>query len=132
MELECFLEFVWRNSGIFHHLTILFHFFPQSSIDSDRIDKSQHRIYGTSCELDLTTVGLETPVDPAFTQRVRDALSRDRRTQTVLSDRAAREAARMLGPETPGRLEATSTLRARGTTLLIDLDLEGVVESAAH
>jgi hypothetical protein len=82
--------------------------------------------------IDLTTVGLETPVDPAFTQRVRDALSRDRRTQTVLSDRAAREAARMLGPETPGRFEATSTLRARGTTLLIDLDLEGVVESAAH
>jgi hypothetical protein len=87
--------------------------------------------------VDLATVGLdaspnEPRVDAAFTQRVRDALARDRRTQPILRDRAAREAARLLGPETPGQLEATSTLRARGTLLLIDLDLEGVVEGAAH
>jgi hypothetical protein len=87
--------------------------------------------------VDLAAVGLDTApgesrVDAAFTQRVRDALARDRRTQPILRDRAAREAARLLGPETPGQLEATSTLRARGTTLLIDLDLEGAVEGAAH
>ncbi len=83
--------------------------------------------------IELADVGLaDGPVDAAFTQRVRGALARDRRTQPVLRDRAWREAARILGPETPAQMEAVSTLRARGTTLLVDLDLEGIVETAAR
>lgn len=83
--------------------------------------------------IELTEPGLmDAPVDAAFTQRVRDALARDRRTQPVVRDRACREVARILGPETPAQMEAVSTLRARGTALLIDLDLEGFVETATR
>lgn len=67
--------------------------------------------------------------DEPGARRVRDVLARDRRTLVVLRERALRETARLLGPETPTGLEATLTLRVRGTTLLADLDLEGVVET---
>ena len=72
------------------------------------------------------------PLDDRFARRVRDALAADRRTERALYDRAWREVARLLGPETPASLEVTPTLRTRGTLLLADLDLEGPVDAAAH
>lgn len=83
--------------------------------------------------LDLAEVcGADGPVDERFARRVRDALAADRRTVQALHDRAWRETARLLGPETPAALEVTPTLRTRGTTLLADLDLEGPVDAAAR
>lgn len=125
------LDAVWR---LIDHASVIVEgrIYEAAAVAGGRGDQSV--FLGTALlSVDLAQVGLDAPaVDAAFAQRVRDALARDRRTQTILRDRAAREAARLLGPETPGQLEATSTLRARGTTLLIDLDLEGAVESAAH
>jgi hypothetical protein len=82
--------------------------------------------------IDLTRLPIaDGPVNEALVQRLRDALARDRRTLQPLRDRAWRETARLLGPETPSMLEVTPTLRARGSELLIDLDLEGPVELRA-
>ena len=72
------------------------------------------------------------PVEPGLVRRLRDALAADRRTHQVMHDRAWRETARLLGPETPATLEITPTLRTRGTTLLVDLDLEGPLDDAAR
>lgn len=70
----------------------------------------------------------DAPVSEAFVLRLRGAMARDRRTLRPLRDLAWRETARLLGPDTPYNLEVTATLRARGTALLIDLDLEGHVK----
>ena len=75
--------------------------------------------------------GADGPIDADFARRLRDALAGDRRTLRVLHDRAWRETARILGPETPATLEIVSTLRTLGTTLLADMDLEGPVERQA-
>jgi hypothetical protein len=82
--------------------------------------------------IDLSRLPIaDSPVNEALVQRLRDALARDRRTLQPLRDRAWRETARLLGPETPASLEVTPTLRARGASLLVDLDLEGPVELRA-
>ncbi len=82
--------------------------------------------------IDLSRLPIvDAPVSEALVQRLRDALARDRRTLQPLRDRAWRETARLLGPETPTNLEVTPTLRARGPALLVDLDLEGPVELRA-
>lgn len=79
--------------------------------------------------IDLSRILIaDAPVNDAFVQRLRAALARGRRTLQPIRDRAWRETARLLGPETPYNLEVTPTLRARGTSILIDLDLEGHVE----
>lgn len=82
--------------------------------------------------IDLSRLPIvDAPVSEALVQRLRDALARDRRTLQPLRDRAWRETARLLGPETPTNLDVTPTLRARGPSLLVDLDLEGPVELRA-
>ncbi len=81
--------------------------------------------------LDLAMLPVAGTRDAAAARLLRDALARDRRCTQVFRDRAWRETARMLGPETPVGLEVVPTLRSEGLRILIDLDLEGPVEAGS-
>lgn len=52
-------------------------------------------------------------------------LGDDPRARRSLDDRVAREAARLLGPAAPSRIETSYSTRVDGDRLLVDVDFEG-------
>lgn len=98
--------------------------------DADAI--GAHTVFmGTSLlAVDLGRLRIaDVPVNEAFVRRLRGAMARDRRTHVAIRNRVWREAARLLGNDTPSSMDVVrAALRSTGNVILIDVDVEGRIE----